>query len=206
MFFAALLYNLLQLWVENRQGRSTWCQHSATFVALCFSNSHRNLTCKPPLLIIKNITLLSDSSHCKHAEFSTVPLTLTVSICPFTDSVLGGVLLEAETLTVEREMWICNNITGNKKRHYEHAITGWRIEQFSFKTLIQSVGGIYGKYLFSFSFTIFRWCSTFLSSFLLFLLLSFSTSANLCSRFFLTEDQSTRKQRMLDTVWLAKIN
>lgn len=38
-------------------------------------------------------------------QFS-VPLTLTVSICPFTDSVLGGGLLQAETLTVEREMWI----------------------------------------------------------------------------------------------------
>lgn len=97
----------------------------AAFIAFWFSNDHRSFTCKLPLFIIKkNTTLLSDSSHCKHAEFSTVPLTLTVSICPFTDSVLGGVPLEVETLTVEREMWICNNITGNKKSHYECAITG----------------------------------------------------------------------------------
>jgi hypothetical protein len=93
------------------------------FTAFCFSN-HRSLTCKLPLLIIKNTTQLSDASHCKHAEFSTVPLTFTVSSCPFTDSVLGGALLEAETLTVEREMRICNNITGDRKRHYEQATRG----------------------------------------------------------------------------------
>lgn len=102
---------------------------AASFV-FCFSNNHRSLTSNSPLFIIKSTTLLSHSSHCKHAEFSTVPLTLTVSICPFTDRVLGGVLLEAETLTAEREMWICNNITGNKKRHYERAIAGSRIKQF----------------------------------------------------------------------------
>ena len=77
----------------------------------------------------ENTTPLSDASHCKRAELSTVPLTLTVSICPFTDSVLGGVPLEAETLTVEREMWICNHITGNKETHYERAVAGWRIQQ-----------------------------------------------------------------------------
>lgn len=79
-------------------------KHFAIFTAFCFSNSHRSFCCKLPLFIINATTTLSDSSHCKHAEFSTVPLTLTVSICPFTDSVLGGVPLEVETLTVEREM------------------------------------------------------------------------------------------------------
>lgn len=77
----------------------------------------------------KNTTLLSDASHCKRAELSTVPLTLTVSICPFTDSVPGGVPLEAETLTVEREMRICNHITGSKETHYERAATGWRVQR-----------------------------------------------------------------------------
>lgn len=90
----------------------------------------QKLYLQAPTALIQNTTLLCASSHCKHAEFSTVPLTLTVSICPFTDSVLGGAPLEAETLTVEREMRICNNITGNKERHYERAITGWSVEQF----------------------------------------------------------------------------
>ena len=91
---------------------------------LCLRGSHSSWWKKK-----NTTTLLSDASHCKRAELSTVPLTLTVSICPFTDSVLGGVPLEAETLTVEREMWICNHITGNKETHYECAVAGWRIQQ-----------------------------------------------------------------------------
>lgn len=97
-------------------------------------------------------------------------------------------------------MWICNNITGNKKRHYERAITGWRTEQFLLRHWFNRREVFAEKYLFSFGFTIFRWCSTFLSSFLLFLLLPFSTFVNLCPRFFLTEDQSTGKQSVLHVV------
>ena len=68
-------------------------------------------------------------------------------------------------------------------------------------TLIQSAGGVWGKYLFSFSVTIFRrCCGTFLSSVLLLLLLPSNTFANLCCRFFLTEDQSTRRQSVWDRV------
>lgn len=74
----------------------------------------------------------------------------------------------------------------------------------SFKTLIGSVGGVCGKYLFSFRVTICRWCSTFLSSFLLFFLLPLSTSANLCSRFFLwIEAQGNRKKRIRHSMMLA---
>ena len=55
--------------------------------------------------------------------------------------------------------------------------------------------------LFSLSVTIFsRCCGTFLPSFLLLLLLPFNTFANLCCRFFLTEDQSTRRQCVWDRV------
>lgn len=121
---------------------------------------------------------------------STVPLTLTVSICPFTDSVLGGGLLQADTLTVEREMWICNNITGNKERHGECAYPELKKGRaISFKALVRSAGGGHGKYLFSLSVTICRWCCTFHSSFLLFLLLPLGTSANLCSGFLLAESK-----------------
>lgn len=84
--------------------------------------SNTSLTCQLPLFTLKSTTLLPVPIHCTHAECSTVPSTFTVSICPFTDSVLGGAPLDVETLTAEREMRICNNIMGNKKKHYEHAI------------------------------------------------------------------------------------
>lgn len=90
--------------------------------------SNTSLTCQLPLFILKSTTLLSVSMHCTHAECSTVPSTFTVSICPFTDSVLGRAPLDVQTLTVEREMRICNNIMGNKKKHYEHAINVWKAE------------------------------------------------------------------------------
>lgn len=84
--------------------------------------SNTSLTCQLPWFILKSTTLLSAPIHCTQVECSIVPLTFTVSICPFTDSVLGGAPLDVERLTVEREMRICNNIMGNKKKHYEHAI------------------------------------------------------------------------------------
>lgn len=53
----------------------------------------------------------------------------------------------------------------------------------------ESAGALCVKYLFSFTFTIFRWCSTFLCSFLLFFFLPLSTFASLCSRFLLITNQ-----------------
>lgn len=65
--------------------------------------SNTSLTCQLPRFTLKSTTLPPVPIHCTHAECSTAPLTFTVSICPFTDSVLGGAPLDVETLTVERD-------------------------------------------------------------------------------------------------------
>lgn len=55
-------------------------------------------------------------------------------------------------------------------------------------TLSESAGSLCVKYLFHFIVTIFRWCSTFLCCFLLFILLPLSTFVSLCSRFLLIKE------------------
>lgn len=83
---------------RNRYSHTLFSTHRSQLF-----KSNTSLTCQLPSFTLKSTTLPPVSIHCTHAECSTAPLTFTVSICPFTDSVLGGAPLDVETLTVERD-------------------------------------------------------------------------------------------------------